>query len=245
MDDEFYVFKNKYIINKNIQYLPILYYPLLSEKDLYYITKKNFSISLGLISFLDNDKNCLIGKKQLYFRILILNTEIIFLELINYLFKNNVKSIKIDKNDCNIPLIDYIKNNNLIHFISSDCIFIYSSSFYNLTNYFKMKLEFQNRNIYFNMEIRKDKDFYYLYTDSFPLVIDNDEYIKNIKCKLFFIRNFKKLIYNYKLSIFISYFEKDHYVLFMKPIKLFPNTIKSGYYNILFNEIIKKDIIWN
>lgn len=149
-------------------------------------------------------------------------------------------------NECNIPLIDYVKNNNLIHFISQSSLFIYSPVFYNLKNPLKMKLSFNDEIIYFNIEIRKYKNIYYIYTDSLPkVIIKNNEYIKDIKCNLYLIKNEEKLIYNKNLFIFIYYFDDNHYVLFMKPIKLFHNTIKNGKYNVLYKEIIKNDIIWN
>lgn len=60
MDNDFYILSNKYLINKYIENLPILYYNKLSKNKTHLITKSNLSIPLGILSFLDEKINYLV-----------------------------------------------------------------------------------------------------------------------------------------------------------------------------------------
>jgi T5orf172 domain len=240
----FNILSNIYLVNKYIELLPIKWISLLNEQNLYIITGNNQGISLGLLSVLDFKINKLFDQKQIIIEILILNTNIVFLEFINYLFKNNIELVQLKKNQYNEEIINYVQDQKLIYFSSNNYVFIYSPIFYVLINPLKMELSFENKLICFNIEVRKHGDIYYLYPDCTPFVVKNNTPIRTIKCNLYLITNQKTLIYNNKLSIFVTFLEKDHYVLFMKPVKLFTKTIKEAPYITLFNTIIKNDIIW-
>lgn len=221
---------------------------------LVYLIKKQNQI-LGVIIFLDKDIKENITIKKLYFE-----SKLLFLQFIDYNFKNGIKTISIlfqEKEDKLITFSD-IKGIDLpysINYIIKDkkkikVINIYYDVTYDLLAPKNATMEIYTKKdmkiteiINFVIELRKHKNHYYIFINHKVKILKS--LIDNTYCNIYIINKSDKnkiIIYNNCIEPLVSNVLGND-LLFFEPIKLNTKSIKKYPFNNIYEVFVKNCIV--